>query len=409
LIIVHIADAAGATRSRERVRWWCHDVTWTPTAQEDTKWRAGREDATFPRTMPTRILHLDSGREWRGGQRQVLLLADGQRARGLEPLVATSPHGTLIAKCRDHGIAVAAVPMRSQYDLLAVRRILDLIKHWRPDLLHAHDARALAVARVACWMHPTLPLVVTRRSVDRPSRPRHYRRGVARIIAISDAVVDGLRRADVEPERIRRVYPGVRTPHVSQPRDWRRECGWDHGTVVAGMIRAGRDDALEALAAAIERLSPPARAALRVVVFGGTTVGPDALRGLPIFRAGHLHEMPAALAGLDVLVQPVAGEGLGTPLVEALALGVPVIIGRTGSLGELIADGVQGRVVAPGDPITLAQALDELITAPARRAQLGAAGPARAADFDVCHLVDGVAAVYDEARRTSGHQQGTAQ
>src|SRR5690606_22563984 len=96
--------------------------------------------------MPVRVLHLDAGREWRGGQRQLLLLADGQRADGLEPLVAAPPQSALITHCRSRGVAVAAIPMRSRLGLFAARRISALISTWRPDIIHAHDARSLALA-----------------------------------------------------------------------------------------------------------------------------------------------------------------------------------------------------------------------------------------------------------------------
>jgi L-malate glycosyltransferase len=359
-----------------------------------------------PGAMPKRILHIDSGREWRGGQRQLLLLADGQRVRGLEPLVATPPDGALIARCRDHGVAVAAVRMRSRLDLLAVRKLHALITHWRPDLLHAHDARAIALARAAHWWHPTLPLVVTRRAVEPPHRPRHYQRGVTRIIAISDAVVDGLRRAGIGGDRIARIYPGVAAPQVTAPRDWRRERGWPADSVLLGLLRAGSDAAPQAVAAALAQLPETDRQRARVLLLGGTVVGDTTLGDVPAFTAGHLHEMAAAVAGLDVLVQPVAAEGLGTPVVEALALGVPVVVARSGSLGEVVEDGQQGLIVPADDPTALGEALHRLISDAALRARLAAAGPARAARFDVDRYVDAVDAEYETARRTARSWRG---
>ncbi len=359
--------------------------------------------------MPRRILHLDSGREWRGGQRQLLLLADGQRAAGLEPLVVTPPHTALLSRCRDHGIAVAAVRMRSHLDLLAVRRLHQLIRQWRPDLIHAHDARSLAIASVARLLHREIPLIVTRRSTAAPGRVRQYAKSATRVIAISDAVAAALHEAGVPPDRIRRVYPGVRPPVVAAARDWRTETGWAADDVIAGVIRAGSDIALITLADAVERLLPEDRSRLRLITFGGTMVGTERLNDVPLFRVGHVHDMPAAIAGLDLLVQPVAGDGLGTPIVEALALRVPVVVGRTGSLGEIVDDGVDGLLVPPGDPVALAQALSRLLHDEEFRRRLGSAGPARAAQFDVSRFVAGVEAVYDDARRTARAWRGRSQ
>jgi len=337
------------------------------------------------------------------------LLAEGQRAAGLEPLVATPPQGALLARCRDHGIAVAAVRMRSHLDLLAVRRIHSLIRHWRPDLIHVHDARALAIAGVARLWHRHVPLIVTRRSTTPPGRIRQYVKGATRVIAISDAVAAALHAAGVPPDRIRRVYPGVRALEAVAARDWRSEAGWERCAVIAGVIRAGSDAALITLADAIDRMPDTLKAQLRLITFGGTAVASELMHGVPLYHVGHVHDMPAAIAGLDMLVQPVAGDGLGTPIVEALALEVPVILGRTGSLGELIDDGVQGLLVPPGDPVALAAALTRLLSDRGMRQRLGAAGPARAAQFSVARLVAGVDAVYDDARRTARDWRGRAQ
>jgi L-malate glycosyltransferase len=358
--------------------------------------------------MPVRVLHLDSGREWRGGQRQLLLLADGQRTAGLEPLVAAPPQSALVARCRSRGVAVAAVRMRSRLDLFAVRRIHTLIRTWRPDIVHAHDPRALALARAALLVHPNVPLVVTRRGAEPPRRSASYVRGVGRVIAISATVVDALRTAGVPRDRIRLVYPGVATPMVERPRDWRAECQWEPTTTVIGIIPTS-PAALAAVAAAVPGLPADARRALRLVLLGGPAAGMDSLAGVPCFRAGHVHEVQSALAGLDALVQPVVGDGLGTAVIEALALGVPVVVPQAGSLAEIVETGRGGILVPVGDSSALSAALGALISDAALRMRLGASGPERAQRFDVPQMVRGVAAVYEELRRTSAAREGTSQ
>jgi glycosyltransferase involved in cell wall biosynthesis len=359
--------------------------------------------------MPVRVLHLDSGREWRGGQRQLVLLADGQRAAGLEPLVAAPPQSSLVAQCRSIGVAVAAVRMRSRLDLFAARRISALISTWRPDVIHAHDPRSLALARVALMVRAPIPLVVTRRTSDPVKHPQSYRRGVSRIIAISESVVATLQRAGIATDQIRLVYPGVTTPHVARPRDWRAECAWAPDDLVVGVVHTGDGDALAALAAALPVVPAAARARVRLVVLGGASTGIDALADVPCYRAGLVHEVHAAIAGFDLLVQPVVGEGLGSTVVEALALQRPVIVARDGSLAEVIEDERSGIYVAPGDSAALATALTRLLADPAERTRLGAAGPARAARFAVSRMVSETDAVYAELHRTSQPLGGISQ
>ena len=95
-------------------------------------------------------------------------------------------------------------------------------------------------------------------------------------------------------------------------------------------------------------------------------------------------EVAQALRATDILVLPSFAEGLPVVLMEALAARVPVLTTRIAGVGELVEDGIRGRLVAPGDPVALGDALRELLDAtPEDRAAMGAAGRARVvAEFD---------------------------
>ena len=93
-------------------------------------------------------------------------------------------------------------------------------------------------------------------------------------------------------------------------------------------------------------------------------VGPDAwVRFLPPIAPEHVFEY---LHAVDVLCCPsVALEGGPTVALEAMAVGTPVVATRMGALAELIEDGVNGRLLPPGDPAALAAALRGIATDPA--------------------------------------------
>ncbi|WP_439519120.1 glycosyltransferase [Hydrogenophaga sp.] len=95
-------------------------------------------------------------------------------------------------------------------------------------------------------------------------------------------------------------------------------------------------------------------------------------------------EVAQALLETDVLVLPSFAEGLPVVLMEALAARVPVIATRIAGVSELVEDGVSGRLVAPGDPLALEQALRALLEAPTEaRNAMGTAGRERVvAEFD---------------------------
>ena len=83
--------------------------------------------------------------------------------------------------------------------------------------------------------------------------------------------------------------------------------------------------------------------------------------GPPVARA----DVPRVLASFDVLCCPSTGfENGPTVALDAFAVGTPVIASRIGNLAELIADGVNGRLVTPGDVPSLAAALLDVVQRP---------------------------------------------
>jgi glycosyltransferase involved in cell wall biosynthesis len=344
---------------------------------------------------PLRVLHLDSGREWRGGQRQVYLLARGLRDHGHEPLVIAAPDAPLIRRLRSAGIAAAAVRMRGDWDLAAARRVRAVLRTWNADLIHAHDARAHAIALLSLVGRPSLPLVVTRRVPFVPRGRLKYGNRVARFIAISGAVRDALVAGGVHGDRIDLVYSGVPQPTVTNARDWRIECRWPADSVVCGIVGAmTAEKGVSALAKIGARLNQATRDRIRLVLLGGQAAGTQTVGSLNAFRAGFVDEIHGAMAGLDILLHPSSAEGLGTAVIDAMALGVPPIAYRVGGLPELIEDGRSGILVPAGDISAFAAATDRLVTDEMLRRTLAAGGPARASQFGVDRMIRGTQAVY---------------
>jgi glycosyltransferase involved in cell wall biosynthesis len=118
-------------------------------------------------------------------------------------------------------------------------------------------------------------------------------------------------------------------------------------------------------------------AALRAEIERRGLAGEVRLRGfLP--AAGVREALRAAHLFVAPYVETSHGDkdGIPTALLEAMATGLAAVAARSGSISELIADGRNGRLVAPGAPLELAAAIGALLEAPGERRRLGAAAAA---------------------------------
>jgi glycosyltransferase involved in cell wall biosynthesis len=345
--------------------------------------------------MSLRILHIDMGKAWRGGQRQVWLLARAQRDAGHEPLVVAPPHSPLLARARAAGLAASAIGAAGDWDLRAARRVAQRLKTWKPHLVHAHDARSHAIAMAALVGRRGTPLVVTRRVAMVPRGRIKYGSRVARFIAISNAVRDALVEGGVDADRIDVVHSGVPIPVVTRVRNWRQECGWPEGTVLCGVVGAMTvEKGIDLLDQIAGKMPDDERGKTRLVLLGGASVGITRIGGIDAIRAGFVDEVHMAMAGLDVLWHPASSEGLGTAVIDAMALRVPPIAFHVGGLPELIVDNACGVLVPAGDVEAFARSATALVRDETLRKRLGDAGPERAAHFSVSNMSEGTARAY---------------
>lgn len=352
--------------------------------------------------MPQRVLHLDSGREWRGGQRQVWLLAQGLRDAGVEPLVVTQPGAPLGERLRTSGLAASAIRMRADWDLAAARRVRTLIRTWKPDLVHAHDARAHAIALLALTGRTDTPLIVTRRVAFTPKGRFKYGNRVRHFIAISRAVKDALQLGGVPTDRISVVYSGIAPIPTLSPRAWREELHWPRNCVICGVVGAmSAEKGLNQLQEISDRLPHETRERMRFLFLGGSAEGDTTTGGIATHRAGFVENILPSVAGLDILVHPSTSEGLGTAVIDAMAVGVPPICFAVGGLPELVLDDQNGCLVHAGDTAAFATRLEQLVVDQSLRQRLAAAGPGRAAEFSAQRMIEGTQRVYSLAESGS--------
>lgn len=352
---------------------------------------------------PLRVLHVDSAREWRGGQNQVRLLVgrlDGRE--GVEQTVAARRGSRLLAEARAAGAEAVPLAWEAGLDPRAVAALAGPVH--AADVVHAHSSHALQTAVVALALAGgRAALVAARRTLGRVRAPAVWRRADL-VLAVSGAVADRLAEAGLQPARVRVVPDGVEPPEGDGGAGaLRRAADADEATTLVGTVGAlepekGHDVFLRA-AARLARERP----GVRFVVAGEGSGRPEletlaADLGLEgrLVLAGHVPEVARSLADLDVFVLASRQEGLGSAALEALAAGVPSVLARAGGLEEVAAGEVP--TVPPDDPGALAAAVGRLLDEPEARERAARAGLRRIEERFTAERVAGATlAAYREA------------
>jgi glycosyltransferase involved in cell wall biosynthesis len=347
-----------------------------------------------------RIVHVASGREWRGGQRQVWLLArELARLGDVEQIVVTGGGTELAARLARDGVPLRAVPWRVGLDPRVLPAVVAELRH-SPGLVHAHDAHAVTLGGLGAALTGR-PLVATRR-VDFPLRRGGFWARAVHLVAISRAVADVLAADGIPRERITVVHSGIDLADVRRTSrlDIRRRLGLPPDAIVAANVAAlvpHKDHAtLLRTAAALDTRLP----GLHWVVAGegAERAALERLRaelGLArrVHLIGHLEEPARLVADADCFVMSSREEGLGTSVLDAMALGTPVASTSAGGLPEMLQDGA-GLLVPPNDPLALAEAVDRLLTEPGLALDVARRASATVERFTAHRMAEAIRWVY---------------
>jgi glycosyltransferase involved in cell wall biosynthesis len=342
----------------------------------------------LPKLM--RTLHFDTELAWRGGQQQVLLLAGGLARRGVGVTLAAPAASALIERARGAGLPVESLAARGDLDPAAALRLARLLRSERFDLIHCHTAHAHGVALLGLRFlaRAKRPKLVVSRRVAFSSASsfltRNKFRGADLILAVSQAVREGLIGAGIEPARVAVVRDGIaldRKPVDPAERERIRRLFRlaPADRLVLHLAHLGAEKGQTDLIAAVPRIHAAVPNACIAIVGQGVMrerlERQAASLGTRIFFVGFWPpgRVPALLAAADVFVLPSRREGLGSVLFEAMAAGLPIAASRTGGIPEIVCDNETGLLVPPGDPPALADAVTRLLTDPQLSARLAAA------------------------------------
>ena len=338
----------------------------------------------------------------RGSCAYTLRLAEHLPHRGLRTAVAC-PDARMIDRERRRELNISEFSHLQWPIWGAVVRTLMLrqLRTDPPDLIHVQSRGALWHAtRIARRLQR--PFVLTVHDYLQPrERLSLDRRWCRRIIAVSDSVKEDLvERTGLPEELITVIHSGVdrvassgqfdvfqsgRTPVVGTAGPLEAVKGFPFFLGAAARVLALGREVEFVVAGAGPEESNLRRLAKELGINDHVTFVPN------------LPDFDNALAAMDIFVLPSLQQGIGTIMLEAMALGRPVIATKVGGVYCAVRDNETGLLVPPSNSETLAERIVELLDNPARARAIGhAARETVEREFNVERMVEQTAALYRE-------------
>ena len=386
-----------------------------------------------------RVLYVNHTGVVSGGERSLLILLQALGDR-VEPLLATPP-GALADRAEQLGVptvlitgtagSLRAHPVHTPRALiemgLAAGQVRRAARRHRAEVLHANSIRAgliLALAR-----QPAGTVVHVRDCLP----PGALSRSTMRLIAMTASTV--LANSQYTASCVSALAPRASPQVVYNPVDLARfdparidraaararlgeELGGDRARrLLLGVLAQitpwkGQDTAIEALRLLVERGVDAQLLLIGSAKFVSRSTRHDNNEYLTRLRAsvaaaaledrvswlGEREDVPELIRALDLLMLPSREEPFGRALIEAMALGVPVLATNVGGPAEILEDGREGYLLSPDEPAAWAAAARAIIEQPELARRMGEAGRERAQAFTDERHAEAILAVYERAR-----------
>jgi glycosyltransferase involved in cell wall biosynthesis len=311
-------------------------------------------------------------------------------------------------------------------DTVVLKRLVRLMRHERPDIVHTHTAKAGALGRLAACL-TRVPVIIhtfhghVLRGYFSAARTRAFvaieralARVTTRLIAVSPAVRQDLLDMKIgRAERFDVIRLGLDLEPFLGAERFRGQLRGQIGVgpdvplvgIVGRLVPIKGHDLFLAAAARLASLSP----AHFVIVGDGELRAALEAKVTDLGLSGRVHflgwraDLPAIYADLDVVALSSLNEGSPVALIEAMAAARAVVSTNVGGVGDVVSANVAGFLTPPGDPAAFADALRAVLGDDARRAAMGQAGRASVYPaYSVPRLLTEIDQIYTRALEGAG-------
>ncbi len=365
-----------------------------------------------------RVLHLNSEKSWRGGERQTLYLIQALEKEGVHSFLACKKDSALQEAAAGHHFPCFGLAFLNAWDVYTAWQLRRLCLIHQIDLMHAHTSHAHSLAFLSLLFAHKTPLLVTRR-VDYPlssnffSRYKYESSSVKKIICVSAAVKKAMREQIQESHKLEVIHSGIDIEAFSRQRG-KKSLLREQYSIPENSILIGNSSALSPqkdyysfIDTAALVLKKRKNTHFFIIGEGKSKAKLQAYAFAKkieqnLHFTGFRNDIEYILPELDIFLFTSQDEALGTAILNAFAASVPVVSTNVGGISELISHEQNGLLASKKDAPALAKHVLNLIGSPQLRAKLVRMGRKKVKDFSYTSTAKKNFQVYQEVLAQAG-------
>ncbi len=358
-----------------------------------------------------RIIHIDTGIDWRGGQQQAYYLHQKLTERKIFSLMICNKYSELFNRCKKNNLPVIAIKMFGEADVMAAFKISKICKKEKINIIQCHSSHSQTLGIFARLFNRNVKLFTVRRvdfSIKKNllSIYKYNTKLIDRIICVSNGIKNILIEDHIYKDKLITIHDGIplnKFTKINRNFNLKKYYSIRENNIIVGTVAAfvGHKDYPNLINAAKIVLNQTEN-----VTFIFTGTGPLKLEmenlveklGLArkIIFAGFRENIEDYIASFDIFVLSSKQEGLGSSLLDAQGAGVPVISTNTGGIPEIIEHNNNGILVEKEKSSQLAKAILDLVNNPERRKNLSKNALKSVGKFSIENIVDNYINLYKE-------------
>ena len=323
------------------------------------------------------ILELESSKGWGGQEKRTARLVNSLDKNNFKVFWAVQPNSELLKRRNEINADFFEVPIRKSYDLLALWKVIKIVKENHIDIIATHSGKDGWIGALAGLF--TKAKVIRTRHLQTPISSSISYNLNDHVVTVSSQVKEYLISRGVKKEKVSVIYTGIDTEkfYPSEKTNIKEELGLAKDTIIIGIVavlRAAKRhrDLIEAfmniqtdkdIAIAIIGTGPQEANIANLITSKHLTT--------KVFMLGHREDIDKLIPSFDIFVLPSNMEALGTAILEASACGIPCVGSRVGGIPECIKNNESGFLFEKENITQLTDVLTTLINDEALRKQFG--------------------------------------